>query len=150
MPSDTPIPVIDLFAGPGGLGEGFSALGQDEGRRRFKIHLSIEKDPQAHQTLELRAFYRQFPHGRAPEKYYQHLRRELSRQELFNAYPDESRAARDEAWCQELGSQNADAIRKRVKKALAGADPWLLIGGPPLPGLLTRRKVKEQRRSIRM
>ena len=52
------IPVVDLFAGPGGLGEGFSALGRTEGSPRFKIHLSIEKDAMAHQTLELRAFFR--------------------------------------------------------------------------------------------
>jgi len=46
----SPIPVIDLFAGPGGLGEGFSALGWPEGVPRFDIRLSIEKEPTAHQT----------------------------------------------------------------------------------------------------
>ena len=45
-----PIPVIDLFAGPGGLGECFSALRRG-GRSVFKIGVSIEKDPFAHQTL---------------------------------------------------------------------------------------------------
>jgi len=45
-------PVIDLFAGPGGLSEGFAASEQ------FRVALSIEKDPVAHQTLELRAFFR--------------------------------------------------------------------------------------------
>jgi DNA (cytosine-5)-methyltransferase 1 len=51
-----PIPVIDLFAGPGGLGEGFAACTVD-GAPQFKIALSIEKDPIAHQTLELRASF---------------------------------------------------------------------------------------------
>src|SRR5882724_5435033 len=55
------IPVIDLFAGPGGLGEGFAALGRPQGKPCFAIGLSIEKDPIAHQTLQLRAFFRQFP-----------------------------------------------------------------------------------------
>ena len=59
------IPIVDLFAGPGGLGEGFSALRRD-GRPIFKIGVSIEKDAFAHQTLELRAFYRQFPDGAPP------------------------------------------------------------------------------------
>lgn len=48
MPRPQTIPVIDLFAGPGGLGEGFSALTDSQGRQRrhpFKIALSIEKDP---------------------------------------------------------------------------------------------------------
>ena len=86
------IPVVDLFAGPGGLGEGFSALGRPAGRPRFAIRLSIEKDPVAHQTLQLRAFFRQFPHGQAPEAYYQHVRGRLTRQELFDAWPQAAEA----------------------------------------------------------
>ena len=58
-----PIPIIDLFAGPGGLGEGFASL-RCRLRPLFKIGLSIEKDFFAHQTLELRAFFRQFPASR--------------------------------------------------------------------------------------
>ncbi len=47
-----PIPVIDLFAGPGGLGEGFSSIRDEKGEKVFKISLSIEKDIIAHKTLE--------------------------------------------------------------------------------------------------
>src|SRR5260221_7636912 len=83
VPPDPPIPVIDLFAGPGGLGEGFSALGQPEGRPRFSVQLSIEKDAIAHQTLELRAFFRQFPHGGAPKIYYDYVRGQVTRLELY-------------------------------------------------------------------
>ena len=57
------IPVIDIFAGPGGLGEGFSALVDDNLNRKFKIVLSIENNPFAHQTLTLRSFFRQFEPG---------------------------------------------------------------------------------------
>ena len=38
------VPVIDLFAGPGGLGEGFSSVVDENGNRVFDIKLSIEKD----------------------------------------------------------------------------------------------------------
>jgi len=62
MPSHQPLPVIDLFAGPGGLGEGFASLRAGK-RRAFHSVLSIEKDPAAHRTLKLRAFTRQFPDG---------------------------------------------------------------------------------------
>lgn len=58
-----PIPIIDLFAGPGGLGEGFSSVTDENGDRVFDIKLSIEKDENAHKTLELRSFTRQFPIG---------------------------------------------------------------------------------------
>ena len=54
------IPIIDLFAGPGGLGEGFMSLKNKEGKSIFDINLSIEKDINAHKTLTLRSFYRQF------------------------------------------------------------------------------------------
>lgn len=60
MVGKKPYKVIDIFAGPGGLGEGFAALGYDTGNHPFKIALSIEKDPSAHYTLMLRSFYRQF------------------------------------------------------------------------------------------
>ena len=65
-----PIPVIDLFAGPGGLGEGFTSLLDANSNRIFEIKLSIEKDEDAHQTLELRSFLRQFPANQLPAEYY--------------------------------------------------------------------------------
>ena len=54
------IPIIDLFAGPGGLGEGFMSLKDDDEKSVFDIKLSIEKDKNAHKTLLWRSFYRQF------------------------------------------------------------------------------------------
>ncbi|NQT60277.1 MAG: DNA cytosine methyltransferase, partial [Bacteroidetes bacterium] len=53
------IPIIDIFAGPGGLGEGFSAAEEaTDGRKLFRIVLSVEKEGYAHRTLQLRAFFR--------------------------------------------------------------------------------------------
>jgi len=126
-----PIPVIDLFAGPGGLGEGFASLGRPERRPTFKIRLSIEKDATAHQTLELRAFFRQFDHGAAPEEYYQHLRGQLSRDELFKACPAAANAAKEEAWQAELGKIDVTEVSKRIRKVLGTKTDWVLIGGPP-------------------
>ncbi|MBT9488612.1 MAG: DNA cytosine methyltransferase [Rubrivivax sp.] len=48
------VPIIDLFAGPGGLGEGFSRVRSVQ----FEIAVSIEKDEMAHETLRLRAAHR--------------------------------------------------------------------------------------------
>jgi DNA (cytosine-5)-methyltransferase 1 len=123
-----PIPVIDLFAGPGGLGEGFSALPGGP----FKIKLSIEKEQDAHQTLELRAFYRQFIPGPVPPEYYKHLKGTLSKDDLFKKFPSQAAAAQREAWHSELGSPDCTKhLDARISEALAGAKDWVLIGGPP-------------------
>ena len=86
MPSQRPIPVIDLFAGPGGLGEGFSSILDSDRSPLFSLKVSAEKDPTAHKTLSLRALYRTFPRGKAPDCYYDHIRGEISREALF-AHP---------------------------------------------------------------
>jgi DNA (cytosine-5)-methyltransferase 1 len=125
-----PIPIIDIFAGPGGLGEGFSALKSTDESPIFKIKLSIEKDEFAHRTLELRAFYRQFSKDVPPE-YYQYLRKEIGREVLFRKYPKEYEAAQKEAWQVELGKKNRDLVKNRIEEALAGNSDWILIGGPP-------------------
>ena len=43
-----PIQIVDLFAGSGGLGEGFSSV---ENGKAFKIIVSAEMEYSAHQTL---------------------------------------------------------------------------------------------------
>ncbi|MDZ7640963.1 MAG: DNA cytosine methyltransferase [Desulfurivibrio sp.] len=91
------MPVIDLFAGPGGLAEGFSAF-HDAGANVFRICLSVEKDRYAHSTLELRSFFRQFPRKQVPEEYYSYLRKEISREKLLAACPEEAGRAKPEAW----------------------------------------------------
>ena len=127
-----PIPVLDIFAGPGGLGEGFSAL-EGSGQRAFKIKLSIEKDEHAHQTLEVRAFFRQFPCEEVPKEYYEHLRGEISRQELLGRFPEQAEKAEKEAWHAELGSDRfpAHVVDDRIRGAIGKTRDWVLIGGPP-------------------
>ena len=69
-----PIHVVDLFAGPGGLGEGFSSIRSPDGNRQFKTLVSVEKDPAAHRTLTLRAFYRLLhDSGMGMSAYYDYL-----------------------------------------------------------------------------
>ncbi len=121
------IPVIDLFAGPGGLGEGFSRY-STKGQKRFKIRLSIEKDLSAHMTLTLRAFFRQFEEDHAPDEYYQYLRGEITKNKLFDLYPVQANAAKDEARLLTLGKEDPNGI---ISKKLNGEEHWVLIGGPP-------------------
>ncbi len=129
------IPIIDVFAGPGGLGEGFSSYA-DGDVSPFRIGLSVEKDPLAWETLSLRSFFRQFKYAGAPvpEEYYQHVRspEDLSREELFAKFPEQFQAAMAESWCAELGTPATDGqLHKKIRSALGGKDRWVLIGGPP-------------------
>jgi DNA (cytosine-5)-methyltransferase 1 len=135
--SASQIPVIDIFAGPGGLGEGFSAF-TDRGSQPFRIALSIEKDPIAHQTLMLRSFLRQFPPGEAPHPYYRRLERKITTADLFGLFPRQLAVVQAEAWNATLGDDATaplPELRGRVREALHrfpdGEDRWILIGGPP-------------------
>lgn len=127
------IPVLDLFAGPGGLGEGFSRLKNDSGECVFKIALSVEMNPLAHQTLTLRSFVRQFPDG-PPAEYYDFLRREKpSLDELFARHQREAADAKSEAWQATLGETPHSEVKARMADAIKCRKngPLVLIGGPP-------------------
>lgn len=125
------IPVIDLFAGPGGLGEGFSSVYEDS-NPCFRIALSIEKDPNAHSTLELRSFFRQFRPDEVPTEYYQYLRQEILRNELFSKYPEAADKARLEAKQATLGEIEESLLDQWICGALSRNNKeWVLIGGPP-------------------
>lgn len=135
------IPVVDVFAGPGGLGEGFSSVVNDldSNSRRFKIALSIEKDPFAYQTLLLRTFLRQFPSDQLPDEYYSFLEGQIeSAEALYNLYTDQFKIAQEQAWKAILVKDKDGTIGvsdqlvdNRIREAINGARDWVLIGGPP-------------------
>ena len=87
--------VIDIFAGPGGLGEGFTSFFRADGLPVFEISLSIEKDTYAFETLRLRSFYREF-RKMVPEEYYELLRGDISQKDLYSKYPFE--ALKNPSW----------------------------------------------------
>lgn len=126
------IKVVDIFAGPGGLSEGFAAVTDARGRPIFDVVLSVEKEEQAHETLQLRTFFRQFP-KQAPAEYYQSLRREIDLKALYDAYPTEARLAAELCWHATLGpgGEPASYVRRRIREAVKDATSWVLIGGPP-------------------
>lgn len=107
------------------------ATKSETGKPLYRIKLSIEKDKSAHQTLELRAFFRHFTGKQAPADYYEYLKGQISREELLGKYPKEYSQAKNEAWLAELGKTDRDLVRSRITDALEGAANWVLIGGPP-------------------
>lgn len=140
------IKVVDIFAGPGGLGEGFAAFGAP--RRRFELAVSIEKDPVAHRTLRLRAFFRQFTEGRLPAEYFAHLRGEISWRGISERWPVESARAESEALNIALGPTSVGVVHKHIAAAIGDTSEWVLIGGPPcqaysLVGRARRRGIRD-------
>lgn len=120
---------VDLFAGPGGLAEGFASL-RDKGSRVFDIALSVEKEPSAFATLRLRAFTRQFLE--LPRDYYQYMDGRVSLDSLKAAHVDEWSAAVDETAMLELGTEAAQAQLDPLLDTLRNEnDRTILIGGPP-------------------
>ncbi len=127
------VPVVDLFAGPGGLAEGFSACRRTDGRRRYRIALALEKDRVAHRTLLLRAFLRKFATGFPPE-YYDFLNGVVPEEpDWAKLHPRRWAAACDETRCLELGSYEASVfLRDRIAQIRAEhGGRTVLLGGPP-------------------
>ncbi len=131
------IKVIDLFAGPGGLGEGFSAFETPQGEHPFKIAASIEKEASAHKTLTLRAFYRRFLERGIPDAYYQYLQlpKRANAEQFFSEHCKEDwEAAKKETLGgpKALGSEDHDEIFSAIEEGIANHTGFkVVIGGPP-------------------
>lgn len=128
--------VIDLFAGPGGLAEGFSSLTDGKGHRLFDVVLSAEKDEAAHRTLTLRAFVRQFDPGTLPADYYLFCKQQISLEELAKRHAAKWASAEQEAMLVELGTPAGNRIIDQRLDVLLAGEPdrgraFVVIGGPP-------------------
>ena len=124
------LPVVDIFAGPGGRGEGFTQAG-------FEILLSAEMDPVACQTLQLRKFFHLCSSRGVPEAYYEFIRGEIGLDFLKGKYPVEWSIATDAVVNVELGTNNGNAeFNRKLDQELGNTNDFILIGGPP-PSLFT-------------
>ena len=124
--------VVDIFAGPGGLAEGFSNVRYDNGGCAFSIVLSVEKETAAHSTLLLRSFLRQF-NGSLPEIYYDYLNKDSAEPDWSEKFPEEWKRAEEEVWQFELGGQGStELLDARLDEIWDANDgKVILVGGPP-------------------
>jgi DNA (cytosine-5)-methyltransferase 1 len=124
--------IIDLFAGPGGLGEGFASYKDDTGDHPYSIEISIEKEVAAHRTLLLRSFLRKFS-NHFPDDYYDFLNGQSDEPDWSTLYPEKWADAEQEAQCLTLGTEKAgEVLRKKtlsIRKKFG--ERTILIGGPP-------------------
>ncbi len=126
-----PTKIVDLFAGPGGLGEGFSSLRVD-GAYPFQIAVSVEKDKCAQSTLKLRAYSRLLRRrGRSLESLYAYYKG-LTDSPVTPADEDLWNEAGSEALLLELGEPKDNTfLYERISQLISNDEHWVLIGGPP-------------------
>lgn len=150
------IQVIDLFAGPGGLGEGFASLRSTAGMPIFDLRASFECDPWAHRTLRLRAFVRQFLDEKLPQEYLAYIRDPSDERLkcLADAHPVQWAEAEAEAHLIELTIGERDGIEyaagRLANQSVCPRPPLVIVGGPPcqaysLVGRARRREEKSDK-----
>lgn len=118
--------VLDMFAGAGGLTEGFS-------QKEYNIIAHIEMNTHAAQTLKTRALYHALAKRGRQNIYYQYYDQNLSQKEFLDEcqaldLPDTG------VINQELSAETEDSIIGDVKtrlKNLGRDDVDVIIGGPP-------------------
>jgi len=113
--------VIDLFAGAGGLSEGFIRAG-------FDLVAHIEMDEAACYTLRTRMAYHWLKAHNKLSIYKEYLQQNINRSELYETIPAK---ILDSVICSEIGSKTTNNVFKNIDSLLDGRKLDLLIGGPP-------------------
>ncbi|MBL4731556.1 MAG: DNA cytosine methyltransferase [Rhizobiaceae bacterium] len=125
------VPIIDIFAGPGGLGEGFCSFKNTKGNSAFESVLAAEMDKHAHKTLILRSFFRMFPREEVPESYYKYIAGALDQPYTKNTLDLWNRAT-EKNLCVQLGNIQDDFLfDKKIRQKFTEKRDWVLLGGPP-------------------
>lgn len=135
MCDDTvPIKVIDVFAGPGGLNEGFASFNVGD-EHKYEIAASIEKESVACETLRLRHAFRtvRSDSGLVPRAYIEAAASGrpligLENEPGFSAaLSDAYRYVFEFTLDRETRAESDELIRG----AVGTDDNWVLVGGPP-------------------
>lgn len=112
---------IDLFAGAGGLSEGFIQAGFEP-----IAHVEIEKS--ACNTLKTRAAYHYLKSNKKYKIYISYLKGKITREELYKSVPNEVLESVINA---PIGDENNKEIQNQIDKCLGTQKVDLIIGGPP-------------------
>ena len=112
---------IDLFAGAGGLSEGFIRAG-------FAPVAHVEIDHAAANTLKTRAAYHWLREKNLIDIYDQYLRKEMTRDEFWSTVPDN---IRDSVINLGIEDENNPKIFELIDSLANNNSIDLIIGGPP-------------------
>ena len=117
---------IDLFAGAGGLSEGFIRAG-------FEPVAHVEMNSNACFTLKTRACYHYLRATGGFNIYRDYLRGKITREQLYELVP---KNVIDSVICEEISPKTIEGIFATIDKRIEAHPEWerhvdLIIGGPP-------------------
>jgi DNA (cytosine-5)-methyltransferase 1 len=112
---------IDLFAGAGGLSEGFHEAG-------FTPIAHVEMDAAACFSLKTRTAYHYLKNNNQLGSYVSYLKEEITRKDFYNLIPEE---LLNSVINLSIGGENNDKIHKLIQRQLGDKEVDLIIGGPP-------------------
>ena len=112
---------LDLFAGAGGLSEGFIQAG-------YSPVAHVEMDEAACFTLKTRAAYHWLKKNGEMETYEKYIKGEISRKELYSSVPE---SVMGSVLNYEISEETTPEIFTKIDELLGDDKLDLIIGGPP-------------------
>lgn len=112
---------IDLFAGCGGLSEGFIKAG-------YEPIAHVEMCPDASNTLKTRIAYHYLSQNQKVNYYFEYLKLKISREELWKYIPQQLLHS---VINKEIANKTKHDIFKQINELSNGKKIDLIIGGPP-------------------
>lgn len=112
---------IDLFAGAGGLSEGFIRAG-------FNPIAHVEMNPSACETLKTRAAFHYLKKKNREFIYHKYLKEEFTRDEMLAYIPNEILSSVINS---EISNQTIDSIFEKIHSLKHDKNIDLIVGGPP-------------------
>jgi DNA (cytosine-5)-methyltransferase 1 len=129
---------IDLFAGAGGLSEGFIRAG-------FQAVAHIEMNPEAVNTLKTRLAYWHLNNQGNTKSYYDYLRGKITREQLYALVPEYMLSA---VMKYKMDKMNVKDIFKVIDARLqkeSDGHIHLIVGGPPCQAYSLVGRAKQRR-----
>lgn len=129
---------LDLFAGAGGLSEGFYRAG-------FEPVAHIEMDAAACFTLKTRAAFHWLRKANKEDIYQRYLEQKITREELYEHIPEKVLGS---VLNYEISEESLDEIFERVYGLLAGQALDLIVGGPPCQAYSVAGRSRSETRMV--